>query len=114
MVAVVTGAAGFIGQALLRALAGDGPVIGIDRRPVPPVPGVATRIADLLEPDRGVQTALHRAGVVYHLAGCPGVRDGRPDADAWRYRDNVLASAAVLAAVPFDTPLVVTSSSSVY
>ncbi len=114
MVAVVTGAAGFIGRALVRELAEHGPVLGIDRAAMPPAPGVATRVADLLEPDREVHAALHRAEVVYHLAGCPSVRDRRADVDAWRYRDNVLATAAVLAAVPFDTPLLITSSSSVY
>jgi nucleoside-diphosphate-sugar epimerase len=114
MVAVVTGAAGFIGQTLVRELAKHGPVLGIDRVPMPPVPGAAALAADLLEPDREVHSALHRAETVFHLAGCPSVRDPRTDVDAWRYRDNVLATAAVLAAVPFDTPLLVTSSSSVY
>ena len=114
MVAVVTGAAGFIGSVLLAALARRGPVVGIDRRPFAPPPGATAIDADLLDADPDVRAALAHAQVVYHLAGCPDVRDPRPDAAQHRYRDNVLATAAVLAAVPAQTPLLVTSSSSVY
>lgn len=114
MATVVTGAAGFIGRMLVRELAGHEAVIGIDRLPQDPVPGVVALTADLLDTDEAVRDALAGADVVYHLAGCPDVRDLRPDAGEWRYRDNVLATAAVLAAVPPRTPLLVTSSSSVY
>ena len=115
MVAVVTGAAGFIGTTLLGVLAARGPVIAIDRRPQPTVPdGVEYLRADLLDESPAVSAALRRATVVFHLAGCPDVRDARPDAQLHRYRDNVLATAAVLARVGPDVPLVVTSSSSVY
>lgn len=114
MVAVVTGAAGFIGQALLDILVQRGPVVAIDRRPLVPPLGVRDVRADLLDHEPVVSSALERAEVVYHLAGCPDVRDPRPDAERHRYRDNVLATAAVLARVPLDVPLVVTSSSSVY
>jgi nucleoside-diphosphate-sugar epimerase len=68
--------------------------------------------ADLLDGDPLVTAALRAADAVFHLAGRPGVRD--TGAEAARRRDNVAATAAVLAAVPRDTPLVVTSSSSVY
>lgn len=114
MVAVVTGAAGFIGGVLVRTLAEHGPVVAVDREPMPPLPGVTARRADLLDRDDAVRAALAAADAVYHLAGCPDVRDPRPDARQRRHRDNVLATAAVLAAVPRDTPLVVTSSSAVY
>ncbi len=114
MVAVVTGAAGFIGCVLVRMLAERGPVIAIDRRPMAEVDGVTTIQADLLDHPRAVLRALGDAGVVHHLAGCPDVRDPRPDAEQHRYRDNVLATAAVLSAVPPRTPLLVASSSSVY
>jgi nucleoside-diphosphate-sugar epimerase len=114
VVAVVTGAAGFIGSRLLKALTERGPVVGIDRHRFAPPPGVTALVADLLDADPEVRAALAQARVVYHLAGCPDVRDPRPDAAAHRYRDNVLATAAVLAAVPAQTPLLVTSSSSVY
>ncbi|MFN2495000.1 MAG: NAD-dependent epimerase/dehydratase family protein [Pseudonocardiaceae bacterium] len=114
MVAVVTGAAGFIGSILLEALTQRGPVVGIDRRPFPPPPGATAITADLLDSDPDVRAALAHARVIYHLAGCPDVRDPRPDVAQHRYRDNVLATAAVLAAVPAQTPLLVISSSSVY
>lgn len=114
MVAVVTGAAGFIGRTLVRALAERGEVVGVDRLPQPPVPGLTRITADLLDGDPAVLGALAGADAVHHLAGCPDVRDRRCDVAHRRYRDNVLATAAVLAAVPPDTALVVTSSSSVY
>ncbi len=114
MVAVVTGAAGFIGRTLVRLLAEHSEVVGIDRLPQSPVPGLTPVTADLLDADPVVLRALAGASVVHHLAGWPDVRDERPDVEHRRFRDNVLASAAVLAAVPPDTPLVVTSSSSVY
>jgi nucleoside-diphosphate-sugar epimerase len=114
VVAVVTGAAGFIGRVLVDELAGSGPVVAIDRLPMLVSDGVAALTADLLDHTAEVRAALANASVVYHLAGCPDVRDPRPDAEQRRYRDNVLATAAVLSAVPPDVPLVVTSSSSVY
>ena len=114
MVAVVTGAAGFIGQTLVRMLAERAGVLGVDRLPQPPTPGLTRIAADLLDADPAVLRALAGAEVVYHLAGCPDVRDRRPDVTHRRYRDNVLATAAVLTAVPPDTRLVVASSSSVY
>ncbi|ULE33107.1 NAD-dependent epimerase/dehydratase family protein [Mycobacterium sp. IDR2000157661] len=114
MVAVVTGGAGFIGRVLVSDLAERGPVISIDREPVAPSDGVTAITADLLDESPQVRAALTEAQVVYHLAGCPDVRDPRPDADERRHRDNVVATAAVLSAVPPDVPLVVTSSSSVY
>lgn len=114
MAAVVTGAAGFVGRTLVRELAERGAVVGVDRLPQEPLPGLVTLTADLLDQDGAVRDALAGADVVFHLAGCPDVRDLRPDAGEWRYRDNVLATAAVLAAVPLRTPLLVASSSSVY
>jgi nucleoside-diphosphate-sugar epimerase len=112
--AVVTGSAGFLGRLLVESLAERGPVVAIDRLPQPPRRGVTVVCADLLDNDAAVCAAFAQAAVVHHLAGSPDVRDARPDADHHRYRDNVLATGAVLAGVPMSTPLLVASSSSVY
>lgn len=115
MTAVVTGAAGFVGRTLVQRLLAIGePVVGIDRVPQAERLGLTVLTADLCDFDERVSAALGGADAVFHLAGCPGVRDPRPDIDTLRHRDNVLATAAVLATVPAATPLVVTSSSSVY
>lgn len=110
---VVTGAAGFLGRSLVELLLARGErVVGIDRRPVPSVPGLTGTIADLAEPDEWVREALTGADRVFHLAALPGVRDRLPESA--RHHDNVRATEQVLAAVPARTPLVFTSSSSVY
>ena len=97
MAVVVTGAAGFLGRALVAALAADGTaVVAVDRRRPPAGPGVTALTADLLAGDEAVGTALRAAEAVFHLAGRPGVRDSGPAADAARARDNVLATYAVL------------------
>ncbi|MCI0687367.1 MAG: NAD(P)-dependent oxidoreductase [Sporichthyaceae bacterium] len=115
MTAVVTGAAGFVGRVLVERLLADGQrVVGIDRGIQRPLAGLTTIRADLVDQGARVRAALADADVVFHLAGCPGVRDPRPNIDELRHRDNVLATAAVLAAVPARSPLLVTSSSSVY
>ena len=112
MAVVVTGAGGFIGRHLATALAESGrTVVGIDRRP--PL-GTVPLTADLLALDDTAEDALRQADAVFHLAGLPGVRDVSPGVEERRVRDNVLATERVLELVPASTPLVVTSSSSVY
>ena len=112
MAVVVTGSSGFIGTHLRAALRARGEsVVGIDRVDSD---AVATIQSDLAEPSNEAIDALRAADVVWHLAALPGIRDRRPDIERLRYRDNVLAAGNVLKAVPPATPLIVTSSSSVY
>ena len=114
----MTGSAGFLGRTLVRTLLAAGEsVVGVDSAGHPGrsgQPGLTVLRADLLSGDERVRAALRSADAVFHLAGCPGVRDRRPDAPLRRWRDNVLATAVVLEEVPPQVPLVVTSSSSVY
>jgi nucleoside-diphosphate-sugar epimerase len=115
MAVVVTGSAGFIGSHLVEALAGRGhDVVGIDRRAGTPPAAAAEIIADLVADEPSVRGALRSAEAVWHLAGCPGVRDSASDIEHRRRLDNVVAGARVIAATPSSTPLVVVSSSSVY
>lgn len=114
--AVVTGAAGFVGGHLVGELAARGAdVVGIDRRAIGLAPG-ERRCFDLTDPAHHDELAaeLHAADVVFHLAGRAGVRDCGGDVDSARRRDNGLAAAAVLGLTPPSTPLLLTSSSSVY
>ena len=109
---MVTGSSGFIGSHLCAALIARGEsVVGIDRVDSD---SVATIQSDLAEPSGEAIDALYAADVVWHLAALPGIRDRRPDIEGLRYRDNVLAAGNMLKAVPPATPLIVTSSSSVY
>ncbi|MBW3659848.1 MAG: NAD(P)-dependent oxidoreductase, partial [Actinobacteria bacterium] len=115
MSVVVTGAAGFIGRAVVAALRDRGrDVVGIDRRTWAPSAGERVIRASLEDGGPDVRDALLDADAVIHLAGCPGVRDLTADIALRRHRDNVLAGEIVLTQVPLATPVVVTSSSSVY
>lgn len=116
---VVTGAAGFVGGHVVERLVAEGAaVLGVDREPAPThladLPGLTWLRHDLTRGRPSVADALSDAEAVLHLAGCPGVRDRAPDVEWRRRRDNVEATGCVLAATPPSTPLVVTSSSSVY
>lgn len=113
MSVVVTGATGFLGAAVVRTLRAAGhPCLGIDRRRSED--GGAALVADLLDGDAAVHDALREADAVIHLAACAGVRSRDQGIDRVRRRDNVQATEVVLGLVPPRTPLVVTSSSSVY
>lgn len=128
-VALVTGAAGFIGSHLCDRLLADGwRVTGLDcftdyyARPLKGAHLVAARRhpcfrlveADLVTADLG--TLLAGADVVYHLAGQPGVRGSwGPQFEVYA-RNNVLATQRLLEAslAAGRKPVVYASSSSVY
>lgn len=116
MTIVVTGASGFIGTHLVHGLLGRGEVvIGLDRRPPTAVHvRYVHLITDLAQPGDDAIDALRAAHGVVHLAARAGVREQGPEVERRRYFDNVVTAEQVLAAVPGDVPLLVTSSSSVY
>ncbi len=117
MTVVVTGSSGFVGGHVVAGLLAAGHrVVGIDRRmPSEGEPwGWTHMTADLSAPSDEALDALRSADAVLHLAARPGVRAVGPGVEEARHRDNVMATQQVLAAVDPGTPLVVTSSSSVY
>ena len=111
---VVTGAAGFLGRHVVAALVAAGHrVTGVDRRAWAARPGRGRRRGPTSStPPPCPSSAAPPPSCTSRAA--PGVRDARPAADHWRWRDNVLAGQVVLDATPRAAPLVVASSSSVY
>lgn len=115
---LVTGASGFIGSHLVGALAAAGcEVVGVDRRmPAVALPGVSHHQLDLTDPEAwpALRQLCGWVEVVVHLAGRPGVRGRSLALERARWRDNVVATTALLEAVPTHTPVVIASSSAVY
>ena len=112
--AVVTGSAGFVGRHLVRTLTARGySVTGLDRRPGTPE-GARAIVVDVAGANAAVAATLEEADAVWHLAACPGVRAQGPGIALQRTRDNIEAGRLVLDRTPLETPVVVTSSSSVY
>jgi UDP-glucuronate 4-epimerase len=130
MVAVVTGAAGFVGSHLTESLLASGRrVVGIDRfsdyydrsaKEANLAAAAATGRLQLVEADLAADdlaALVDGAEVVYHLAGQPGVRPSWESGFRHYVDDNVLATQRVLEAVRAASPtarVVYASSSSVY
>ncbi len=75
MRAAVLGATGFVGRALVPALAQRGEVVSVSRRGDPSaVQGVRSVAADVTDP-RSLRPALDGVDVVYHLVHSLGSRD---------------------------------------
>ncbi len=105
MTALVTGATGFIGRALVRRLAAGGtPVIALVRDParaadLAALPGVELARGDLREPGPLCGLAA-RVSVVYHLAGLTSARRRAEFMAVNAAATGALAAAAAAAASP--------------
>ena len=71
---VVFGATGFIGRALLPALAAEQEVVAVSRSPRPPQKGITWVVADVTDAS-AVRRALDGADVVYYLVHSLGSAD---------------------------------------
>jgi uncharacterized protein YbjT (DUF2867 family) len=71
---VVFGATGFIGRALLPALAAEQEVVAVSRNPRPPQKGITWVVADVTDAP-AVRRALDGADVVYYLVHSLGSAD---------------------------------------
>lgn len=117
MRALITGASGFIGSHLSDELLSRGhTVIGVDRRPSARLARSHQVLLDLADNPAitGLEAVVRDADVVFHLAAQPGVRSDEPFIEHARHRDNVVATHHLLSVTPPSTPVVATSSSSVY
>ena len=116
---LVTGAAGFAGQHLVRLLAADGPVMGWHRPDTthPEVAGVSWAAVELLDRQAVADAVRELApSAIYHLAGVPHV------GDSWAHAQDTLAGNVVgtlnlfegLHAAGLRPRVLITSSATIY
>lgn len=116
---LVTGASGYVGSLVVRALAADSSfrVLATDVRPVPPehrLPGVEHQVADVRSPGLADLFARFRPRCVVHLASI--VTPGKDSSRDFEYSVDVLGTENVLRAclAAGVEQIVVTSSGAAY
>ncbi len=116
---LVTGAAGFVGQHLLRALTPSGPVVGWYRPNMghPDVPGVAWAAVELLDRTTiDAALAAARPSAIYHLAGVAHVGDSWANAEE-TFAGNVVGTSNLfdaMRALDLSCRVLITGSATIY
>lgn len=109
---LITGAGGFVGQALVRALAGTRPIVATDRAGLDgaDLPGVTTLPGEIDDPALVAALTAQPLAAIIHLATIPG---GAAETDpALAARINVAAPMALIdAAAHGNTPRLLFASS---
>lgn len=94
MAILMTGASGFIGQALIPLLTARGKrVYGLSRREIPEQPGVVPVTGDITQPNLGLAIVPEDIDTVYHVAGVVYLGE---DKDGSVFRTNAVGTRNVV------------------